>query len=126
MREASTEWPISQSAVSKRIAALEKYYDKKLNQKKGRRVELTRHGQQLVYKISPILSELRVLFVEDRGSGSGELVIGVSEAILSSWGPKAFFDIQQGMPDVNFSFHTQRTPVVLDRIRSGEFMAGVC
>ena len=126
MLEASTELRISQSAVSKRIAALEKYYDKKLIQKKGRRVELTRHGQQLVDKISPILSELRDLFVEDRGSGSGELVIGVSEAILSSWGPKVFFEIQQGMPDVNFSFHTHRTPVVLDRIRSGEYMLGIC
>jgi DNA-binding transcriptional LysR family regulator len=30
------------------------------------------------------------------------------------------------MPDVNFVFHTHRTPVVLDRIRSGEFMVGVC
>ncbi|MFT7246476.1 MAG: DNA-binding transcriptional LysR family regulator [Candidatus Azotimanducaceae bacterium] len=126
MLEASTELRVSQSAVSKRIATLEKYYDKKLIQKKGRRVELTRHGHQLVDKISPILSELRDLFVEDGGSGSGELVIGVSEAILSSWGPKVFFDIQQGMPDVNFLFHTHRTPVVLDRIRSGEFMAGVC
>lgn len=126
MLEASTELRVSQSAVSKRIATLEKYYDRKLIQKKGRRVELTRHGQQLVDKISPILSELRDLFVEDADAVSGELVIGVSEAILSSWGPKVFFDIRRGMPDVNFSFHTHRTPVVLDRIRSGEFMAGVC
>jgi DNA-binding transcriptional LysR family regulator len=126
MLEASTELRISQSAVSKRIATLEKYYDRKLIQKKGRRVELTRHGKQLVDKISPILSELRDLFVEDTDSVSGELIIGVSEAILSSWGPQVFFEIRQGMPDVNFSFHTHRTPVVLDRIRSGEFMAGVC
>lgn len=126
MLEASTELRISQSAVSKRIATLEKYYDRKLIQKKGRRVELTRHGKQLVDKISPILSELRDLFVEDTDSVSGELIIGVSEAILSSWGPQVFYEIRQQMPDVNFSFHTHRTPVVLDRIRSGEFMAGVC
>ena len=30
------------------------------------------------------------------------------------------------MPEVNFVFHTHRTPAVLDRIRSGEFMVGVC
>ena len=30
------------------------------------------------------------------------------------------------MPEVSFVFHTHRTPVVLDRIRSGEFMVGVC
>ena len=126
MLEASTELRVSQSAVSKRIAVLEKYYDRKLIQKKGRRVELTQHGKQLVDKISPILSELRDLFVGEVGSGKGELVIGVSQAILSSWGPETFFDVQQKMPEVQFVFHTHRTPVVLDRIRSGEFMVGVC
>ena len=126
MIEASTELRISQSAVSKRIAALEKYYDRKLIQKKGRRVELTQHGQRLVDKISPVLSELRDIFIEDLGRGKGDLIVGVSDAILSSWGPAVFHDIKQHMPDVNFVFHTHRTPVVLDRIRTGEFMIGVC
>ena len=126
MLEASTDLRISQSAVSKRIAVLEKYYDRKLIQKKGRRVELTQHGKQLVDKISPILSELRDLFVDEGVVGKGELVIGVSEAILSSWGPSVFYKVKQDMPDVSFIFHTHRTPVVLDRIRSGEFMVGVC
>ena len=126
MMEASTDLRVSQSAVSKRISALEKYYDRKLVQKKGRRVELTQHGQRLVDRISPILSELRDMFIDDTASGSGELVIGVSDAILSSWGPEVFFNCKLEMPEVTFVFHTHRTPVVLDRIRSGEFMVGVC
>jgi len=126
MMEASTDLRISQSAVSKRISTLEKYYDRKLVQKKGRRVELTQHGQRLVDRISPILSELRDMFIDDATGASGELVIGVSDAILSSWGPEVFFDCRLELPDVNFVFHTHRTPVVLDRIRSGEFMVGVC
>ena len=126
MMEASTDLRISQSAVSKRIANLEKYYDRKLIQKKGRRVELTQHGQRLVDKISPILSEIRDMFIDEVASGRGELVIGVSDAILSSWGPRIFFRTKIEMPEVRFVFHTHRTPVVLDRIRSGEFMVGVC
>jgi len=126
MIEASTELRISQSAVSKRIAALEKYYDRKLIQKKGRRVELTRHGQKLVDKISPVLSELRDLFLEDISASRGELLIGVSDAILSSWGARTFYDVKLSMPDVQFIFHAHRTSVVLDRIRSGEFMLGIC
>ena len=125
MIEASTELRITQSAVSKRISSLERYYDKKLIQKKGRRVELTHHGRRLVDKIYPVLSELRDLFI-DEVSAKGELVIGVSDAILSSWGPRIFHTIQDEMPDVKFVFHTHRTPVVLDRVRSGEFMVGVC
>ncbi len=126
MMEASTDLRVSQSAVSKRIATLEKYYDRKLVQKKGRRVELTQHGQRLVDKISPILSELRDMFIDDVTGGRGEIIIGVSDAILSSWGPSVFHRIKQQMPEVSFVFHTYRTPVVLDRIRSGEFMVGVC
>ena len=126
MLEASTELRISQSAVSKRIAVLERYYKRKLIQKKGRRVELTQHGKQLVDKVSPILSELRGLFTQEASEARGELSIGVSDAILSSWGPSVFYRIQEELPEVHFSFHTHRTPVVLDRIRSGEFMVGVC
>lgn len=126
MLEASTELRISQSAVSKRIAVLERYYKRKLIQKKGRRVELTQHGQQLVDKVSPILSELRGLFNHEVSEARGELAIGVSDAILSSWGSRVFYQVQQELPEVHFSFHTHRTPVVLDRIRSGEFMVGVC
>ena len=126
MMEASTELRITQSAVSKRISTLERYYDRKLIQKKGRRVELTQHGQRLVDKISPVLSELRDLFIDEVTSARGELVVGVSDAILSSWGPGVFHKISKEMSEVNFIFHTHRTPVVLDRIRSGEFMVGVC
>lgn len=126
MMEASTELRITQSAVSKRISTLERYYDRKLIQKKGRRVELTQHGQRLVDKISPLLSELRDLFIDEIAGARGELVIGVSDAILSSWGPDVFHDVREEMPDASFVFHTHRTPVVLDRIRSGEFMVGVC
>ena len=95
MVEASTELRITQSAVSKRISSLERYYDRKLIQKKGRRVELTHHGRRLVDKIYPILSELRDLFI-DEVTAKGQLVIGVSDAILSSWGPGIFHLVQPG------------------------------
>ena len=98
MMEASTELRITQSAVSKRISTLERYYKRKLIQKKGRRVELTQHGQHLVDKISPVLSELRDLFIDEVASGKGELVIGVSDAILSSWGPEVFYQVRTDMP----------------------------
>ena len=48
MMEASTALKISQSAVSKRIANLERYYDRKLIERHGRRVVLTSHGTRLV------------------------------------------------------------------------------
>lgn len=126
MMAASTELKISQSAVSKRISALEKFYDRDLIERQGRRVVLTHHGMRLVARVGPLLSELKSVFLEDQELYRGRIIIGVSEAILASWGPRLFARVQQDMPDVEFTFHAQRSPVVLDRIRSGEYMVGIC
>ncbi len=126
MMAASTELKISQSAVSKRISALEKFYERDLIERQGRRVVLTHHGMRLVARVGPLLSELKSVFLEDQELYRGRIIIGVSEAILASWGPRLFARIQEDMPDVEFTFHAQRSPVVLDRIRSGEYMVGIC
>ena len=126
MMETATVLKISQSAVSKRIAALERYYDRQLIERHGRRVALTHHGTRLVERVTPIVSELRSVFLEDNALRKGKIIIGVSEAILSSWGPRLFARVQGNMPDVEFTLHAQRSPVVLDRIRSGEYMVGIC
>ncbi|MFZ8913437.1 MAG: helix-turn-helix domain-containing protein, partial [Pseudomonadales bacterium] len=44
MMEAATVLKISQSAVSKRVAALERQYDRALIERRGRRVVLTAYG----------------------------------------------------------------------------------
>ena len=126
MMEASTVLKISQSAVSKRIAALERYYDRKLVERQGRRVVLTAHGTRLVEKITPLLSEVRSVFLEDHALRKGKIIMGVSEAIFASWGARLFGEVQLEMPEVEFTFHAQRSPVVLDRIRTGEYMIGIC
>lgn len=126
MMEASTVLKVSQSAVSKRIAALERYYDRELIERHGRRVVLTHQGTRLVEKVTPLISELRSVFLEDNALRKGKIIMGVSEAILSSWGPRLFARVHDQTPDVEFTFHAQRSPVVLDRIRSGEYMVGIC
>ncbi|NOX50987.1 MAG: LysR family transcriptional regulator, partial [Gammaproteobacteria bacterium] len=126
MMEASTALKISQSAVSKRIATLERYYDRKLIERHGRRVVLTAHGTRLVERVRPLLSELRSVFLEDNALRKGKIILGVSEAILASWGPRLFSQVHASLPGVEFEFHAQRSPVVLDRLRSGEYMVGLC
>lgn len=126
MVETSTVLKISQSAVSKRIAVLERHYGRNLIERHGRRVVLTHHGTRLVEKITPLISELRSVFLEDQTLMTGKVIMGVSEAILASWGPNLFARVQTELPDVEFTFHAQRSPVVLDRLRSGEYMVGIC
>ena len=50
----------------------------------------------------------------------------MSEAILASWGPALFARVRVDLPELEYEIHAQRSPVVLDRIRSGEYMAGLC
>ena len=126
MQGTATKLNISQSTVSKRIAAIAKYYDRQVIEKHGRKVELTAHGRQLVDRIGPLIQEVRSVFLEDNALRKGRIVVGVSEAVLSSWGSQMFAKIQEELPEVEFEFHTQRSPVVLDRIRSGELMVGLC
>ena len=126
MMETGTVLKISQSAVSKRIAVLERHYDRPLIERFGRRVVLTHHGTHLVEKVTPLVSELRSVFLEDSTLPSGKIILGVSEAILASWGPKLFAAVQRDMPEVEFTLHAQRSPTVLDRLRSGEYMVGIC
>ena len=126
MMETATVLKVSQSAVSKRIAALERYYDRTLIERHGRRVVLTHHGTKLVEKVTPLISELRDVFLTDNALRKGKIILGVSEAILCSWGPRLFADVRARMPEVEFEFHAQRSPVVLDRLRSGEYMVGIC
>ena len=126
MMEAGTVLRVSQSAVSKRIAALERYYGRPLIERQGRRVALTHQGTRLVQKVTPLISEMRSVFLEDNALRKGKLILGVSEAILASWGSGLFSQVRAAMPELELVFHAQRSPVVLDRIRSGEYMIGVC
>ena len=126
MMETGTVLKVSQSAVSKRIAALERYYGRKLVERQGRRVALTHHGTRLVEKVTPLISEMRSVFLEDNALRKGKLILGVSEAILASWGSGLFSRVRAAMPELELDFHAQRSPVVLDRIRSGEYMIGIC
>lgn len=126
MMETATVLKISQSAVSKRIAALERHYDRPLIERQGRRVVLTAAGTRLVERVTPLLTELRSVFLEEPTLQRGKVILGVSEAILASWAPALFARVREALPEVEFEFHAQRSPVVLDRIRSGEYMVGLC
>lgn len=126
MMEAATVLKISQSAVSKRVAALERQYDRALIERRGRRVVLTAYGTRLVEKVTPLITELRSVFIEEPTLQRGKIILGVSEAILASWAPALFARVREQLPEVEFEFHAQRSPVVLDRIRSGEYMVGLC
>lgn len=126
MTRAATRLRITQSAVSKRIAALEAETGQKLIEPIGRRVRLTPAGVRLLEKTRPFLIALKDAISDDVPTQGGRIVIGISESILCSWGPNLLAQVQSAIPDLEFTVNTHRSPVVIDQVRSGEYMLALC
>jgi DNA-binding transcriptional LysR family regulator len=126
MTRAATRLRITQSAVSKRIAALEAETGQILIEPMGRRVRLTPGGVRLLEKTRPFLMGLKNAMTDDVPIQGGRIVIGISESILCSWGPDLLARVQADIPDLEFTVNTHRSPVVIDQVRSGEYMLALC
>ena len=126
MTRAATRLRITQSAVSKRIAALESSTSQRLVERVGRGVRLTPAAVALLEKTDPFMTALRDALRDDRPAGTERLEIGVSESILASWGSKILADMQHENPRLALVVNAHRSPVALDHIRSGEYVLALC
>jgi len=123
MLKASSLLRVSQSTVSKRIASLEQYFNKRLISKSGRHVVLTPDALRIVDKLGTLIGEIRELVTDS--NDEHKCVVGVSESILSSWGPKY---IMPKFEKLNFdvTLHCHRSPLVVNKVESGEYDIGIC
>jgi len=125
MGQAGAYLRISQSAVSKRIAALETSTKRKLIERHGRRVTLTPEAEQLMNKISPLLADIRNELNSLSTPVALELHIGVSESVLSSWGSKMLWQSEQSLTPTKIVPHAHRSPLLTQMVGSGTYVAGV-
>ncbi len=126
MSQVGTALRVSQSAVSKRVAALEQTLQRKLIVREGRGVVLTVDGREVLNRVRPLLQELRHILQDQPAPFPIRLPLGISESILCSWGAQSLQDTLKDFPTVTIIPHTHRSPVVIDRVRSGEYLLGVC
>ncbi len=126
MTKAATQLRITQSAVSKRIAALESSTGHRLIERVGRGVRLTPDGVSLLEKTEPFMTALRDALTEDRPAGSERLEIGVAESILASWGAEVLARVRRANPRLSLVVNAHRSPVALDHVRSGEYVLALC
>lgn len=125
MGAAATHLRISQSAVSKRIAALELELNRELIEKEGRNVRLTAYGEQFATRITPLLTEWKTILLEETYLNVRKMVVGISESIMCSWGAPMFFNLTEELPDWQLMLHTHRSGRVLDLVESGDFHFGI-
>lgn len=115
---------VGQSAVSKRISALEDELGAELVEPDGRRVRLTPAAVRLLRRARPLVAELREALREEvRGPAAshGEIVLAVSESILTSWAPPLLAGVREELPDLDVTLATHRSPVAVEGVRAGEY-----
>ena len=126
MGKAATRLRVTQSAISKRVASLETALGAPLIERSGRRVILTVAGVALVDRTRSPLAEIRAAFEAGPvADSSRRLVIGVSESILASWGPRLLDRVTRQISGLDLALHTHRSPVAIDGVRSGAYALAI-
>jgi len=125
MGKAALSLRVTQSTVSKRIQTLEHKCNKELIVKVGRNVELTLDGKELLLEALPHIRSLKEIFDKPNQQEETSLIIGFSEAILSSWGSKLLAKFAKKNKDVIIEPHAHRSPVIIEKIASSDFNFGI-
>ncbi|MCW8332727.1 LysR family transcriptional regulator [Vibrio paucivorans] len=125
MSRTGSQLYISQSAVSKRIANLEKKLGKKLIEPSGRSIKLTPDGVALIENIGPTFSELRGLIYEQQQLEDTSLIkLDSSKSLIAGYLGKTIGDYLQR--DKYLSITTNHTPRIIEHVQSGKATLGLC
>ncbi|MGD8170976.1 LysR family transcriptional regulator [Vibrio sp. TRT 21S02] len=116
---------ISQSAVSKRIANLEKKIGKKLIVPHGRHIKLTQDAENLIANIAPTFNELRGQIYEQQAACENTVIkLDCSETLVAGYLAPALGNCFK--LDQHISLTTNHTPRIIEHVQSGKATIGVC
>lgn len=128
MGRAAVVLRVTQSAVSKRIAALEAEVGATLVERVGRRVQLTPRAVRLLDEARPLLLGLRELMRETaRADASVQtLRVAATDSLLASFLPAALRAAVDRESGLRLELHAHRGPLLLERVRGGDYELGLC
>lgn len=124
--EAAAQLRLTQSAVSKRIQALENELRFKLIEPDGRRVKLTISGQNFLNKARVLFSELKNLRQINTEDETKKFSIALSDSIAASWGPKLIRMAAKKLKSVELEMHVHRSTLVEENVKLGKYHLGLC
>ncbi len=123
-RRAATRLRVTQSAVSKRIAALEARVGVALLERHGRNARLTPAGLRLLEDALPLLRALEERLAALDVAGPATVRLAATESLVASWLPgvlRTALDAlaADGAP-ARLDLHAHRGPLAIERLRAGE------
>ncbi len=124
--EAAAQLRLTQSAVSKRIQALEADLKIKLIEPDGRRVRLTGKGQAFLNKARLIMVELKNLKELAFENQTTHFSIALSDSIAASWGPRLIRMVTKQLKTIDLEIHVHRSTLVEENVKLGRYHLGLC
>lgn len=127
--EAATRLRLTQSAVSKRLQALQDEVGFQLIEPDGRRLRLTAQAIEFLARVRPLVAELRGL-MQNKGAAAAEAPLNFSlalaDSIASSWGPAVIRKALNKLPGSSVELHAHRSILVIESVRLGRYDIGLC
>lgn len=124
--EAAIRLRLTQSAVSKRIQALQQELKVKLVEPDGRRVRLSSEGYQFLSKARPLIIELKNLTLNSDKTNLSRFALGLSDSIAGSFGPYVVSETLKTLKNLELDYHVHRSLMLLENISVGKYQLGIC
>ena len=125
MSKVGSQLYISQSAVSKRIALLEKKLGKKLIVPDGRHVRLTPAANELIATIGPTFQELQGQIYEQHALLDNTIIsLNCSETLVAGYLSTMMGEYFKHDNAIRIS--TDHTPRIIEKVQSGKATIGFC
>lgn len=126
--QAALSLRLTQSAVSKRLQALQQELDIKLIEPDGRRLKLTPEAHQFLNKAKPLLIELKNLSLntDSKGQQISQFSLALSDSIAGSFGPKVINQTLRSFKNLKLDLHVHRSLMLLENVTLGKYQLGIC
>ncbi len=112
----------TQPAISGRVRELEESLKVKLFQRRGRRMELTIQGRELVERAQPLIARIEevVTSLDNPGAITGILRIGVGEMVAVAWFGDLMAQLHERMPRVTYQIEVDLTINMRQKLELGQ------
>jgi DNA-binding transcriptional LysR family regulator len=124
--EAATRLRLTQSAVSKRLQALQNAVGFRIVEPDGRRIRLTAQGTQVLERARPLVAELRGLTAPVETGSITNFSLALADSIAASWGPGVVRRALKALPRIGVELHAHRSVLLLESVRLGRYHIGLC
>ncbi|MEA9355904.1 LysR family transcriptional regulator [Bacteriovorax sp. PP10] len=126
--QAALSLRLTQSAVSKRLQALQIELDMKLVEPDGRRLKLTPEALQFLSKAKPLLLELKNLSINtaNKSNHISHFSLALSDSIAGSFGPAVIDKTLKSFKNLKLDIHVHRSLMLLENVTLGKYQLGIC